>query len=905
MTTFINTSDNNEFFQKLVTELSDKDPEFAKISYSKKRGFSVHEQRKNTRNGLDNRFYNWVDAEAIQKIVDRANQQIQTWQRVSPTIRQLQNLYLTARKVAYICDGRYQYTGQDRSNDFTRIQFQTISRLTSIFQVPPLSDASIYRCINQPLPFLYSIFIVACKENASDLAVKLAKTGMGRELRDKYGNTPLLLACKRGVSEAALELIDQGANIHAVNHDNENAFFVACNTSSPLVAKKLLASGAAFDLKSTDGITPLMICCMEESLHGIALQLIDMKADINSFQPTTGNSILIAACLMSASNIALKLIEQGVDIHHKTIKGETALMAAASRGLQDVVNELIRQGADVGAVDSNNSTALFYTCEKGEEETALTLIRAGSPVNIVGKSKKTALALSARAQLYRVVEKLVENGAETRSGCTVVHLGCDYGDFKLVEPYRDKIDFTRLNNSLLAPFEYALITDEWKDSPQKMKEFFLTAFKDFFAITERVQSHGVYNFLKYFTDNPNTLLWHQKNTKEANALEVAFLFQSIPLARALVSQMTDVEFEESLQQIAKKYPKSTIDQMTLSPYELTTGHFLKGVDTSDIPEKPEGIKIQDFLQIFEEIDSTDFKNRLYDSFYGLIDTVVQRKFIRGAPGQTEDRATPALTAFYRPIVNALGWIIHTLQQEGSVEKTTLAITELSQAAGFCAGKIYPTVIELYYKIVKGTTSTFEEKIFKSLAEFRFIILQSLAPKGPQNVHDGNRLIKLLGTELGISGTKVLTDFDDIYLGRGVDKEESRDKFFKLYTPYSIITEWLYPEYSNNDDLRSTIIDWSRKNIPDDFKSERYTPIKEQLAEQLALGASVDTIILLLKNHGITVGNDSFKEAIENDRIALYHETEVTEYSDTIPFRIRKSYFTYILTKIGVFDLVVS
>ena len=96
----------------------------------------------------------------------------------------------------------------------------------------------------------------------------------------------------------------------------------------------------------------------------------------------TGTDTPLQQALEERDEAAIhQLLEEGADIHHRDVLGETALHVACKRGLTDFVKILLDKGADVNYRTKYNSIPIRIALENDDLELFRLLLQRGAIVN--------------------------------------------------------------------------------------------------------------------------------------------------------------------------------------------------------------------------------------------------------------------------------------------------------------------------------------------------------------------------------------------------------------------------------------------------------------------------------------------------------------------------------------------
>lgn len=122
------------------------------------------------------------------------------------------------------------------------------------------------------------------------LARALCDAGAEVDIRDQYGETPLLLLAKCGQwnenipkarrCETIQTLLTCGADIHAVNPRGRGVLHLACTENDHQAAEMLIEGMADVNSQDLAGFTPLMWAAGRNGLETVKM-LLDYEADMN------------------------------------------------------------------------------------------------------------------------------------------------------------------------------------------------------------------------------------------------------------------------------------------------------------------------------------------------------------------------------------------------------------------------------------------------------------------------------------------------------------------------------------------------------------------------------------------------------------------------------------------------
>jgi ankyrin repeat protein len=116
------------------------------------------------------------------------------------------------------------------------------------------------------------------------------EAGMNINVRDKDGNTALMLASMNGDPEIVNLLIRKGADINARSATGYTALMYVSSKGDTAAAKLLIKKGADVNIRNNDGDTALMLASLNGNFEAAKL-LVESGADVNA-RNNKGNTAL-------------------------------------------------------------------------------------------------------------------------------------------------------------------------------------------------------------------------------------------------------------------------------------------------------------------------------------------------------------------------------------------------------------------------------------------------------------------------------------------------------------------------------------------------------------------------------------------------------------------------------------
>lgn len=261
-----------------------------------------------------------------------------------------------------------------------------------------------------------------------------------REILDRGGDacgragaqqhSALHLAVALGDGELAGLLLERGADPNARDAQGRTPLHAALKLDAdralPLL-KRLIVAGADPEVATANGETPLgLALAREDRAFARWLNWTSWRPPIRRLRADDVPAAAAAGDLEAVE----RLLALGLPLEGEDAKGATALIRAAGNGHAALAVRLLEAGADPTHVSHSGMHCLAAAVVAQREAMARTLLNHGVPADIRLAGGGTALMIAAALGLQRIVDALLEAGANPNAvdeqGATALHAAAQY-----------------------------------------------------------------------------------------------------------------------------------------------------------------------------------------------------------------------------------------------------------------------------------------------------------------------------------------------------------------------------------------------------------------------------------------------------------------------------------------------
>ena len=278
-----------------------------------------------------------------------------------------------------------------------------------------------------------------CASVHGDLVIvkMLVKAGAGVCVRDKVGDTCLILAAYKGHTETVRYLATlPEVDMNQRGRRGQTALHRVALTVHADVVGLLIDAGADIEAKDDHEWSPLHMACEAGKIANVKM-LVKAGAEVFVTNDDGDTCLILATYHGHTDSVRYIVGLREVDLNHKGFNDLTALQNAVDKEHPDVVQLLIDAGADIETKDEEGQSPLHWASRSGSLAIVKMLVEAGAGVCVTDNEGRTCLTLAGangHTEIVRYLANLPEDCREVdvkqtdRLGNTTLEAALEQGN---------------------------------------------------------------------------------------------------------------------------------------------------------------------------------------------------------------------------------------------------------------------------------------------------------------------------------------------------------------------------------------------------------------------------------------------------------------------------------------------
>jgi ankyrin repeat protein len=228
-------------------------------------------------------------------------------------------------------------------------------------------------------------------------------------IKNQFGDTPLMLACKYGHEAIASKLISRNAHLDKLNKDYDTAISLASANGFEKVVELLLCYNADMTRDNVNKKTALTLAC-ENGHDKVVNLLLNYGRKRNLIEEREINSILLKASEYGFISIVETLLsDPGINVNVYDEERNTALHLASENGHMDIIKLLLEHQANTECKNCDLNTPLLIACDRGNEELVKLLLAHKANKNSRNRFGFTPFLIATKRRYTSIANILLYN----------------------------------------------------------------------------------------------------------------------------------------------------------------------------------------------------------------------------------------------------------------------------------------------------------------------------------------------------------------------------------------------------------------------------------------------------------------------------------------------------------------
>lgn len=189
---------------------------------------------------------------------------------------------------------------------------------------------------------------------------------------------------------------------------NENSFFVAAQYGDiPKLNNLIEEFGVDINSQNNRDKETALILAVRYKKNELAIYLINIGINIHLGNSSKDNALIIAASTSNDEMVDI-LIEHGIDVNFQNIYGDSALIMASHNGFLPIVEKLYISGSNLNIRNKLGQTALMYAVSMKRMDVVEYLIIKGARLEYQNMWSETVFTIASRNIDKNIYNFLIE-----------------------------------------------------------------------------------------------------------------------------------------------------------------------------------------------------------------------------------------------------------------------------------------------------------------------------------------------------------------------------------------------------------------------------------------------------------------------------------------------------------------